>query len=759
MPTRPPAAAQTESIAGSVKSVVFHNEESGWFVATIAVDGGAPGGGETATIVGKSPTIWQGEEIRAVGAWRQHPTHGLEFEATAVECVAPTSARGIERYLASGIVRGIGERWAKKIVERFGEETLDVLEHHSGRLAEVKGLGEKRRQAIKRAWESNRGTRDAMIFLQGHGITSGASAKIYRQYGPDTVALVKRNPYRLCADIDGIGFLKADEIARKVGIEKDSPLRARAGLYHTLQTLAEEGHCYCERPELLLVAGNLLGIPAEILDQALAEEIEGGRIDDDGGRVYLRRLLRAERRVAGCVLAILDTRPSFRPIDVPGALAWVGRRLPFSLSPAQAKAVETALGSKFSVVTGGPGVGKTTIIRALLDVWRARGLRVALVAPTGRAARRMAESTGGEAATVHRLLKWNPQRGGFVHNAENPLEADVFVVDESSMLDVELAASLLSAVKPTSTVVLVGDTDQLPSVGPGNVLRDIIDSGVVPYVRLDFIFRQKSGGWIVRNAHRVNQGEGFLLPPAGEPSDFFFVPCEDPARTLSLVLELVQHRIPRRYNLSPLADVQVLTPMRKNDLGTESLNAALQNALNPTGPALRRFGRAYRVGDRVMQIRNNYDKDVFNGDIGFVRTVSPEGESLDVDFDGRCVVYAASELDELVHAYATSIHKSQGSEYPAVVIVVANQHYVLLERNLLYTAITRGKRLVCVVGSRFAVKKAIETTTTRQRHTALADRLRTQGALPPLASVPQDARAPLPSSAATPSAAPPPSGS
>ena len=724
-------AAPTESLSGSVKSVVFHNEETGWFVATVA-------------LVGKCPTIWQGEEIRAVGSWRQHPTHGLEFEATAVECVAPTSARGIERYLASGIVRGIGEKWAKKIVEKFGENTLDVLERDSGRLAEVKGLGPARRAAIKKAWEANRGTRDAMIFLQGHGITTGASAKIYRQYGANTVATVKQNPYRLCADIDGIGFLKADEIARKVGIERDSPLRARAGLYHTLQTLAEEGHCYCEKPELLLVAGNLLGISVDILEAALAEELEGSRLADDGGRIYLRRLLRAERRVAGCVLAILDTRPSFKPIDVPAALAWVSRKLSFELSPAQRKAVEMALGSKFSVVTGGPGVGKTTIIRALLDVWRARGLRVSLVAPTGRAARRMAESTGGEASTVHRLLKWNPQKGGFVHNAENPLDADVFVVDESSMLDVELAASLLSAVKPSSAVVLVGDTDQLPSVGPGNVLRDIIASGVVPYARLDFIFRQKSGGWIVRNAHRVNQGEGFLLPPAGEPSDFFFVPCEDPSRTLALVLELVEHRIPRRYNLSPLADIQVLTPMRKNDLGTENLNAVLQRALNPSGPALQRFGRAYRVGDRVMQIRNDYDKDVFNGDIGFVRTVSPDGSSLDVDFDGRIVVYAASELDALVHAYATSIHKSQGSEYPAVVIVVANQHYVLLERNLLYTAITRGRKLVCVVGSRFAVKKAIETTTTRERHTALADRLRSPGGrLPPLASVPQDAKAPL----------------
>lgn len=737
-------ASPVETLSGSVKSVVFHNEETGWFVATVAVDGGAPGGGATAQLVGKSPTLWTGEEIRAVGSWRRHPTHGLEFAATAVECVAPSSARGIERYLASGIVRGIGEKFAKLIVGKFGDETLDVLERNPKRLAEVKGLGPARRRAIEKAWAANRGTRDAMIFLQGHGITTGASAKIYRQYGANTVALVKQNPYRLCADVDGIGFLKADDIARKVGIERDSPLRARAGLYHTLQTLAEEGHCYCERPELLLVAGNLLGISVDILEAALAEEIENGRLADDGGRIYLRRLLRAERRVAGCILAILDTRPSFKPIDVPAALAWVGRRLAFELSPAQRKAVEMALGSKFSVITGGPGVGKTTIIRALLDVWRARGLRVALVAPTGRAARRMAESAGGDAATVHRLLKWNPQKGGFVHNAENPVEADVFVVDESSMLDVELAASLLAAVKPSSTVVLVGDTDQLPSVGPGNVLRDIIASGAVPYTRLDFIFRQKSGGWIVRNAHRVNRGEGFELPPAGEASDFFYVPCEDAQRTLSLVLELVEHRIPRRYDLSPLADIQVLTPMRKNDLGTENLNAVLQRALNPRGPALQRFGRDYRVGDRVMQIRNDYDKDVFNGDIGFVKTVANDGSSLSVDFDGRRVAYSASELDALVHAYATSIHKSQGSEYPAVVIVVANQHYVLLERNLLYTAITRGKKLVCVVGSRFAVKRAIENNATRERHTALADRLRAPGALPPVVPVPQDARTVLP---------------
>ena len=743
------AAGPVETLTGSVKSVVFHNEETGWLVATLAVEGGAPDGGGTATLVGRCPTVWQGEEVRAVGTWVTHPTHGLQFQAQEVSCIAPTSAEGIRRYLASGIVRGVGERWAGKIVEKFGDRTLEVLEHDSGRLSEIKGLGEKRRLAIRKAWEANRGTRDAMVFLQGHGITTGASARIYRQYGANTVAMVKQNPYRLCADVDGIGFVKADDIARKVGVPRDSPLRARAGIYHTLQTLADEGHCYCEKPALLLAATDLLGIPADVLEKALEEELAGPRLVDDGGRVYLRRLHRAERRVARCILAILDTRPSFRPIDVEGALAWVSKKLSFELSAAQRKAVEMALGNKFSVITGGPGVGKTTIIRALMDVWTARRLRVALVAPTGRAARRMAESTGGQASTIHRLLKWNPQEGAFQHNADNPLEADVVIVDESSMIDVELAASLLAAVKPTSAVVLVGDTDQLPSVGPGNVLRDVIASGVVPFTRLDFIFRQKSGGWIVRNAHRVNQGEGFLAPPPGEPSDFFFVPCEDAQRTLSLVLELVEHRIPRRYNFSPLADVQVLTPMRKNLLGADNLNLVLQRALNPTGPALQRFGRAYRVGDRVMQVRNNYDKDVFNGDVGFIRTVAPDGGSLDVDFDGRCVVYSATELDELVHAFACSIHKSQGSEYPAVVIVLSGQHHVLLQRNLLYTAITRGRKLVCVVGSPYAVRRAIGNNPTVERHTALAERLRSPD-LPPLASVPEDARMPPPAAALAP---------
>lgn len=725
-PTPKPAPAgpipEQDEITGTVDSVVYRNDETGYVVLNLKVEGGTATGAPSAVLVGKSAAIWEGEEIKAQGRWIRHPQHGLQFNAETIACVVPSSLEGIRRYLASGMIRGVGKVYAKKIVDHFGAQTLDIIDKNSARLLEVPGIGKDRKRKIKESWDAQHGIRDAMIFLQANGVGTAQAAKIFRAYGANTIALVKQNPYRLCSDIWGIGFLKADAIAMKVGVDRNAPERARAGIFYTLETLAEEGHCFCYEPELILNAEKLIGISVEILAEALLAETEAGSLVNDAGRIYLKRLHQAETAIARRVLDILDTRTPFKPIAVDAAVDWAVKKMAIDLSPRQRDALKMALGAKVSIITGGPGVGKTTIIRALCDIWSARRLDVRLAAPTGRAARRMAESTGREAQTIHRLLKYMPQTKSFDHNADNPIPADVVIVDESSMLDVELASDFLAAIRPATTVVFVGDIDQLPSVGPGNVLRDLIASGAVPCTKLDVIFRQKLGGSIVRNAHLVNAGSEFGAP-VGDHDDFFFIRCEEPERILANVVELVRHRIPQKFGLSPLEDVQVLTPMRKNLLGADNLNLVLQEALNSKGPGVQRLGRTYRVGDRVMQIHNNYDRDVFNGDLGFIAGIDAENGKLSVDFDGRKVVYDFTDLDELVHAYAISIHKSQGSEYPAVVIVLATQHFKLLQRNLLYTAITRGKKLVCVVGSPRAVAIAIKNNETRGRRTALAERL------------------------------------
>lgn len=721
---------EMETVDGTVKSVVFRNDETGFTILHVTpaeTDGAFRLAAREITVLGTCAAAWEGEELHATGEWVDDPVRGRQFKAKSVECIPPKSVEGVRRYLASGLIRGIGPVLANRIVDRFGAETIDVLDHHSGRLREIPKVGPKKIASIVQGWREGKGTREVMIFTQTYGISAGKAAKIYRTYGPDSVAIIKRDPYRLCRDIWGIGFATADRIALAVGLPKDSPLRARAAIVFTLRTEADEaGHCWTSEPDLLLHAQELVGISVETLAEALKHELDAGRVVKEGDRLYLRDLWVAERRVAAKLKDLLASPPAFAPIDPDRAVAWWERKTGFTLAPAQLRAVRASVGSKVSIVTGGPGVGKTTIIRALVEIFQARTgvhkITVQLGAPTGRAAKRMAESTGAPAQTLHRLLKYNPQTNAFTYNEERPLGGDVFIFDEMSMVDIRLMADLVVALPRRATLILVGDTDQLPSVGPGNVLRDLIASQTIPTSQLTEIFRQDSSGLIVRNAHHVNAGEPFETRAGA--SDFYFVAQDDPARALDLVLDFMVTRIPRHFHLEPLQDVQVLTPMRRNLLGAENLNAAIQKRLNGAGPGVVRGGMEFRAGDRVMQLRNNYDKDVYNGDVGFVQSVEPAERTLVVLFDGRPVEYRAADLDELTLAYATTIHKSQGSEYPAVIVLLHRQHYMMLQRNLLYTAITRGKKLVLVIGSPWAVKQAIETNVVRARRTSLAERLR-----------------------------------
>ena len=744
----------SETVEGTIKSVVFHNDENGYTVLHVELPSGfALRQLNEITVVGKAQAVWEGEEISATGSWVTDKVHGRQFKAESIVCVAPRSLVGIERYLASGLIKGVGKVLAKRIVETFGEDTLNVLSHQSARLVEVPKLGKAKIEQIRASWHANETLRENMIFGQTYGISIAKMTKIVRKYGPDAIAIVKADPYKLCRDIWGIGFATADRIALSVGIPKDSPLRARASISYTLETEAEDsGHCWTFENDLLLHANELTEIPTEILGEALEKEIAEGRViaeseaapasqpiplpasqpkhsntqtlkhsNTSPRRIYLRALWWAERETATHVRRIRDSLPGFTPVDAVKAVEWWEKKAGFTLAAQQTNALEKCLYNKFSIITGGPGVGKTTIIRALVDIYGAKKLKVVLAAPTGRAAKRMSESVGAAAQTIHRLLKWNPVTNKFTFNKESPLEGDVFIFDETSMIDIKLANDLFSAIPSTAAVVLVGDTDQLPSVGAGNVLGDLIKSGNIAFTRLDQIFRQDAGGLIVTNAHHVNAGEPLEIR-SGD-TDFYFVRCEDPEQCLKRAIEFMTQRIPRKFGLDPLEDVQVLTPMRRNLLGTESLNFALQKALNPSGAALIRGGTTFRVGDRVMQLRNNYDKDVYNGDVGFIKAVDPTDRSLVVTFDGRPVKYDAGDLDELVLAYATTIHKSQGSEYPAVIVLIHTQHYVMLQRNLLYTAITRGKKLVLLIGVPYAVNRAIDTNVVRERRTTLAERL------------------------------------
>ncbi|REJ73144.1 MAG: ATP-dependent RecD-like DNA helicase [Acidobacteria bacterium] len=740
--------AEREALAGSVERVTFHNPENGFCVLRLRVRGRR----ELVTLLGHASSISPGEFVQASGQWQNSPEHGVQFRAELLEVTPPSTAEGMQRYLGSGMIRGVGKELAKRLVAAFGERVFDVIDEHPERLRTVDGIGPVRLRRILEGWREQKQVREIMVFLQSHGVGTSRAVRIYKTYGADAVPLISENPFRLARDIRGIGFRTADQIAQRLGIAKDAEVRARAGLSYTLLQAVGRGHCGLPEPELLEQASELLEIDHERLRLALLAELqEGELIADalDGERaIFLTGLWQAESTVAERLAALAVGEPSWHVRDVDAAIGWVESGLGFELAASQRRAVAMALASKVLVITGGPGVGKTTLVNAILRIVQAKDARVALCAPTGRAAKRLSESTGREAKTIHRLLESDPRRGGFKRGASDPLECDLLVVDETSMVDVPLMSALCQALPDAAALLLVGDVDQLPSVGPGQVLRDLIESGVFPVARLTEIFRQAARSRIVTNAHRINQGQLPELPESrgdggesassgagagpgdGPGEDFFFVPAADPEDAVDKVVRIVAQRIPRSFRLDPRRDVQVLCPMNRGGLGARSLNLALQQALNPPRPgvaSVERFGWTYRVGDKVMQIENDYDRDVYNGDIGQISAIHAEEQELEVRFDGRAasagsgsaVVYGFAELDQLVLAYATTIHKSQGSEYPAVVLPIAMQHFVMLQRNLVYTGVTRGKQLVVLVGEMRALALAVRGREAPRRHSRL----------------------------------------
>lgn len=717
-----------DKLDGQIERVVFRNEENGFCVLRVKVRGHK----DLVTVTGTTPSISAGEWMAADGEWLMDPRHGRQFKAEKMRMSQPDTLEGIEKYLASGMVKGIGKEYASRLVQAFGRDVFDVIENASAKLQKVAGIGKQRRENIKKAWDEQKNVRQIMSFLFSHGISTTRAFRIHKIYGDKAIELVQRDPYCLARDIRGIGFLIADQIAMKLGIAKDSDLRARAGIEYTLGELTASGHCAYVRNDLLSRTAELLTVDLAIIERALAHSIENKRLiqrTDEQCRdlVYLPKLYFAEIDLANKLQSLSKGKHPCPEIDFEKAVAWVQQKNGIALATAQRDALKTAIHSKVMVITGGPGVGKTTLVNSVLMVLNAKKMRVMLCAPTGRAAKRMAETTGMEAKTIHRLLQYNPGTGGFIHKADNPLECDVLIVDESSMIDVVLAAQLMDAVPLHAAVVIVGDSDQLPSVGPGRVLQDIIRSKTIPVGHLNEVFRQAATSRIITNAHRINHGQMPEFPGEGEASDCYFIEADDPEKALKLVGKMIKQSIPQKFHFNPRSDIQILTPMQKGELGARNLNQTLQQLLNPRGEEVERFGVVYRVGDKVMQTENDYDKDVYNGDIGRITHIDLEANELAVDYDGRAVLYDFRELDELTLSYAITIHKSQGSEYPCVVIPLHTQHYVLLQRSLIYTAITRAKKLVVVIGTKKALNLAVTRSESRERTTTLAERLKEYG--------------------------------
>ncbi|GAB6056948.1 SF1B family DNA helicase RecD2 [Desulfonatronum parangueonense] len=711
-----------------IERITYANEETGYAVAKVH----ARGHEGLVCVVGILPSPAPGEIPKMQGVWESHSKYGPQFKVQSCETVLPATAHAIQKYLGSGLIKGIGPVMAGRIVKLFGEQALDIIEHQAERLTEVQGIGKKRIDMIRQAWEDQKAIRGVMIFLQGHGVSATYAAKIYKQYGNDAISVVQDNPYRLAQDIWGIGFKTADKIAQAIGIAQDSPMRIDAGIVHVLHELADEGHVFFPDEPLLDKAGEILEVDRALLEPGIARLAGERRIvleeqGESGRPVYLAKFHHCEVGTARRLSLLINSPRNVRQVDVGKALEWVQSQMSMTLADKQQEAVRSALTGKVVVITGGPGTGKTTIIRSILSIYSRLTKRILLAAPTGRAAKRMSEATGHEAKTIHRLLEFSPGHGSFKHNEEKNLPADLLVVDEASMIDQVLMYHLIQAVPLGCAVVLVGDIDQLPSVGAGNVLRDIIVSGVVPVVTLNEIFRQALDSSIIINAHKINAGQMPDLQPRKDPDDFYFIYQEEPELALQVIINMVKNRIPAKFGLDPINDIQVLSPMHRGVIGAGNLNQVLQEALNPGGSCVERGARKFRVGDKVMQIRNNYDKEVFNGDIGRVARLDQEMRELIVRFDGRDVLYEFMELDELVLAYAATVHKSQGSEYPAVVMPVLTTHYIMLQRNLIYTGITRGRRLMVLVGTKKALAMAVKNNKTGKRFSNLDGRLQVMG--------------------------------
>ncbi len=752
-----PAEQPTEVLAGSIERVTFHNPANGFCVLRIK----ARGHRDLVTVVGHAAEISAGEWVTVSGVWVNSREHGQQFKAAFLRSSPPTTAEGIEKYLGSGMIRGIGPIYASKLVAAFGAEVFEVIEQAPERLREVPGIGQVRAGRIAEAWADQKVVREIMVFLHSHGVGTARAVRIFKTYGHGAVQVMAENPYRLARDIRGIGFRTADAIAARLGIEPTATIRLRAGINYALLEASGEGHCGLPAAELLKLAGDLLAVEQPAADQgggtatsrrvplepdliqtALDLELSEGSVVADtlAGEpaIFLAHLHRGERCIAECLQELALGTPPWGSIDAAKAIAWVEQRLGLQLAASQKAAVELALASKLLVITGGPGVGKTTLINAILRILAAKQLRIQLCAPTGRAAKRMAEATGLEAKTIHRLLEFDPASYGFRRGAELPLECDLLVVDETSMVDVPLMASLLAAIPPEAALLLVGDVDQLPSVGPGQVLADAIASAALAVARLTEVFRQAASSRIITTAHAINGGTipDLGSPPEGTSSDFYFLPADTPEQAVGLILKVVGERIPARFGLDPIQQVQVLCPMARGGCGSRSLNLELQKLLNPD-PAeqVERFGWRFAPGDKVMQIANDYEKEVFNGDVGTIDAIDADNSELSVLFPssdtdtsgGRLVVYGWGELDTLVPAYACTIHKSQGSEYPAVVIPLLTQHYAMLQRNLVYTGLTRGKQLVVLVGQKKALAMAVNNHLGRRRYTKLAEWLSSFG--------------------------------